>query len=66
MARPQRGRQDLQPLEENLAARSGRDRRQLRRQREAHVFADQVEIALIRESEFREAIADLLDQNFGS
>jgi hypothetical protein len=55
----------LQPAEEHLAARSGRDRRQLGRQREAYIFTDQIEIALIRESQFRQAITDLLDEHFG-
>src|SRR5579859_5229233 len=48
------------------AAWSRRDGGQLRRQREADIFTNQIEIALIRETVFGEALADLLNQNFGS
>src|SRR3984957_11426578 len=48
-----------------LPARGGGDGRQLRRQREAHVFANQIEVALIGEANLRKAVAHLLDQNFG-
>ena len=50
----------------NLAARRRRDRGQFRRQRKAHILANQVEIALVRKTEIGEAFTDLLDQNFGS
>src|SRR5580704_19671417 len=49
----------------DLPAWSGGDRRQFRRQRETHVLANQVEVALIRKANFREAIAHLLDENLG-
>ncbi len=38
--------------------------RQLSREREADVFADEIEIALVGEAEMSQALADLLDKNF--
>src|SRR5437867_434976 len=48
----------------SLAARRRGDSRQFRRQRKAHVFADQIQIALIREAELRQSFADLLHEDF--
>src|SRR5260221_4703674 len=41
-----------------------RNGRRFRRKREAYIFANQVQIALIGVAVFREPLADLLDQNF--
>src|SRR5207253_1270835 len=47
------------------AARSRGDGSERRRQREADIFANQIEIALICKTMFGEALADLFDKNFG-
>src|SRR5882672_1906824 len=49
-----------------LAARRRGDGRQFRRKREAHIFIDQIEITLVRETKFGEPLADLFDEDFGS
>ena len=59
-AKPIAGR----PWSEKSAAWSGRDGGQFRRKREADVLADQVEIALVRETKLRQTLADLLDEHF--
>src|SRR5579862_9501319 len=41
-------------------------RRKLRRQSKTYVFANQIEIAMIRETEIRQTLANLLHQNFRS
>jgi hypothetical protein len=43
----------------------GLPRGELWRQSEAHIFADQIQVALIREPQAGEALADLFDENFG-
>src|SRR4029077_537104 len=40
-------------------------RGQLRRKREPNIFANQVQVPLIRETEIRKPLAHLLDQDFG-
>src|SRR5262249_48565616 len=52
------------PWTEKSAAWSGRDGGQFRRKREADVLADQVKIALVRETKLRQTLADLLDEHF--
>src|SRR5262249_48331808 len=58
-AKPIAGR----PWSKKSAAWSGRDGGQFRRKREADVLADQVEIALVRETKLRQTLADLLDEH---
>src|SRR5882724_10523559 len=49
----------------SLAAWRWGDGRQFRRQSKAHIFIDQIEIALVRETKFREPLANLFDEYFG-
>jgi hypothetical protein len=53
----------LRPPKES-AARGRRDGSQLRRQSKPHILADQVQILLVRKTELRQALADLLDEHF--
>src|ERR1051326_1219505 len=52
--------------EKLLTPRSCRDGGQFRRQCESYILADEVQIALIRETKLCQPLANLLDQNFGS
>ena len=56
----------MRPDEAQLTPWCRGDGRKLRRERETYIFANQIEIALIRIAVLGKSLADLLDQNFWS